>query len=131
MEGCDVCIGYDTGEYTEFWQERTVKARKPHQCCECRADILRGQSYDKTIGKYEGDFFSFETCALCAEIRGVFGCGDGVPYTELWERMRENAFQSLTLSSPCFRELSVAAKEEVLKRWRDWKGLTNSKRDGR
>lgn len=122
-ENCDVCIGYDTGEYAEFWQEREVKARKPHKCCECLADISAGAVYTKTIGKYEGDFFSFETCALCGEIREVFGCGDGVPYTELWERMRDNAFPNLTTASPCFRELTPAAKDEVIRRWQIWKGL--------
>jgi len=129
MEGCDVCIGYDSGEYAEFWQECTVKARKPHECCECKSVITPGRAYQKTIGKYEGDFFSFETCDMCAEIRDVFGCGDGVPYTELWERMRDNAFPSLKTSSPCFRELSATAKAEVIRRWRDWKGLNTRKQE--
>jgi len=35
--------------------------------------------------------------------------------------MREQAFERLTTASPCFIELSAAAKEFVLQMWREWK----------
>jgi hypothetical protein len=53
----------------EFSETRTVKARKPHRCYECRGPIDPGESYQKTAGKWDGDFCEFKTCALCAELR--------------------------------------------------------------
>jgi hypothetical protein len=45
------------------------KARKEHQCYECRAVIPAGDTYEHTRGKWEGDISVFKVCALCLELR--------------------------------------------------------------
>ncbi len=70
MEGpcsCDV----DYGFRPELYSERNVQARKKHKCCECNETICKGDVYERIIGKWDGDFGSFATCATCAKIRSV------------------------------------------------------------
>jgi hypothetical protein len=124
MSNCDVCIGggYD-GDSAEFFQSDMVKARKPHRCCECRQEIPKGAMYERSRGKWDGDFSSYKTCSLCVEIRSVFTCGESWLFQALWEDMREMAFPRLTTASECFTQLSAVAKQMVLDKWRQWKGL--------
>jgi hypothetical protein len=63
-DACD--CDYDAPEFCDI---TTVKARKPHRCYECRGSIKPGESYERTAGKWDGDFCSFKTCALCRELR--------------------------------------------------------------
>ncbi len=35
-EECNVCLDGGEGDLAEFSSTDTVKARKPHKCCECR-----------------------------------------------------------------------------------------------
>jgi hypothetical protein len=122
---CDVCIGVDSiDEPFEFSTVEIRKARKPHACFECHQQIKLGDSYEHTTGKFDGRFATYRTCLLCREIRDVFTCGNSWYYGELWEEMREGAFENLTTASPCFNELSLAAKAFVLEQWRRWKGLS-------
>jgi hypothetical protein len=46
-----------------------VKARKQHNCYECRGAINPGESYERAAGKWDGDFCEFKTCSRCAELR--------------------------------------------------------------
>lgn len=125
MAGCDVCIGGYSDEPAEFFHEENRKARKNHECSECGRIIKKGETYQRCTGKNDGEFWDFVTCLLCAEIRKVFSCGEGEMLGGmLWEMMTDNAFPLLKTSSPCFRELSAAAKAEVIRRWQNWKGLT-------
>ena len=122
--GCDVCIGVDSlDEPFQFHSVETRKARKAHKCCECGLEIKPGARYEHVIGKYDGTFDIYDTCSLCVEIRDVFTCGNCWYYGQLWEEMREYAFERLTTASECFRELSPEAKAFVLERWQKWKGL--------
>lgn len=125
MSDCDVCIGgYEDG-ISELFSESRPKARKLHRCSECDKAINRGDQYQRTSGKSDGEFWTFITCLLCAEIRKVFSCNEGeLLGGMLWEQMRDYAFPTLKTSSPCFRELSPDAKAEVIRRWQIWKGLT-------
>lgn len=129
MSDCDVCIGGCDGETSEFFAESEPIARKLHRCSECDKAINKGEKYQRCSGKSEGEFWTFNTCLLCAEIRKVFSCGEGEALGELWEMMRDYAFPSLTTASPCFRECSAEAKAEVLRRWREWKGLREGRGD--
>lgn len=52
-----------------FCQVETRKARKPHKCWECRAAIDPGEVYEHVRGKWDGDIWTFKTCALCLELR--------------------------------------------------------------
>ena len=123
--GCDVCIGGYMDEPAEFFSEYEPKARKSHECSECGKVIAPGQKYQRACGKNDGEFWTFNTCLTCAEIRKVFTCGEGETFGGiLWEMMTDYAFPTLTTASPCFLELSAASKAIVLERWREWKGLT-------
>lgn len=53
----------------EFCHNEVRKARKPHKCYECRVTIEPGERYEHTRGKWEGDISTFDTCALCLELR--------------------------------------------------------------
>lgn len=122
MSNCDICIGTDQIDYLyEFSHVGQRTARTPHTCCECMSEIAHGQRYEHAVGRYGSEVDIHDTCALCAEIRDVFCCGNSFYYGQLWEEMNDYAFENLTTASPCFRELSVIAKEFLLERWRRWK----------
>jgi hypothetical protein len=68
-----VCMDYDG---PEVCTEKTVKARKPHKCCECSDQINTGDSYELVRGRWEEDWATYRTCQPCATIRAdMFGCG--------------------------------------------------------
>ena len=124
MSNCDVCIsGPDFDGQPEFLHCEIRHARKPHTCCECGKEIKPSEQYEHVRGKWDGDMFTFDTCAPCYEIRDVFSCGEGYIFGELWCSMEDYAFERLTTASPCFVELSPPAKAFLLERWRVWKGL--------
>ena len=120
---CNVCIASVEDVDNEFASETTRRARKPHRCCECDQTIQPGAAYRYFVGKSNGRMFTTKTCALCAEIRDVFTCGQDYMFTTLWESMREEAFPDLTTASECFRDLSPETKAGVLDRWVPWKRL--------
>jgi len=49
----------------DFWAERTVTARKPHRCEECRETIHPGEKYARVAQMYEGDFSAYPLCVVC------------------------------------------------------------------
>lgn len=51
--------------------ERTRKARKDHQCCECAAQILAGSEYVYSSGVWDHSPNSYKTCKRCAEVRNM------------------------------------------------------------
>jgi hypothetical protein len=121
---CEVCIGTDDiGDPAELYSQAMVKARIPHRCCECGGQIEAGSRYERSRGRWEGKWFTYRTCLLCQEIRDVFTCGESYFHLGLWEDMREIAFPELTTATDCFQELSPLAKQFVLTRWAEWKGL--------
>lgn len=88
----DTCLmmdDYDCGP--SFSTESTPRAKKPHQCCECREVIPVGATYERVSGVWDGRFDTFKTCAECVEIRMAFSCGSWV-YGYLWESVRESLF---------------------------------------
>lgn len=90
----DVCIDMDYldhGDYPEFASEEIRRARKPHECIECRAEIKVGERHEFAKGRSDGDFWEARTCLSCLEIRGAFVCG-GFAYSLLWETIREELF---------------------------------------
>lgn len=44
-------------------------ARAPHKCCECRAAIYPGETYEYVSGIWDGAPSSYHTCMPCAELR--------------------------------------------------------------
>lgn len=120
--GCGVCIAGDHGDSPDFFDERIVRARKSHKCCECSDEIPVGVEYERVSGKWDGDVCSYRTCLACRDIRRNLCC-DGWTYTMLWDDA-ENSGLFERLTTGCLDQLATAAgKAKLLNRWRDWKGL--------
>ena len=128
MSDCGVCIGgYSCDGYPEFCEIRRPKARKEHQCEDCNQIIAVGRQYQRTSGKFDGEFFDFCTCLICVEIRDAFTCSEydyqaQSPPGELWSDIEEQMFPTITTA--CYDELHTPeAKSYLRKRWMTWKGL--------
>lgn len=84
----------DCDEYPEFYDERVVKARKLHKCCECHIPIPIGVEYQRIVGKWDGQLSTFKTCMQCAAARKHIQDSDRVviPYGELdaYRKERDN-----------------------------------------
>jgi hypothetical protein len=52
-----------------FASTKTVKARKRHVCEECFRSINPGETYHRTAGSWESDFFTNIACAHCHVFR--------------------------------------------------------------
>jgi hypothetical protein len=119
-DGCGVCLGGEPDCMAEFFEVDVVKARKVHKCCECGLEIAIGSKYVRESGKWEGEFASFKTCCLCAEIRQAFTCYGAICYGELWNDVREYLFPKMTTG--CLEKLTTAAaKQFLIDRWNKWK----------
>ena len=55
-----------------FFQERHVRARKVHRCCECGRAIQPGERYQKVIGVWDGRFDQFCRCSHCEAVAAKF-----------------------------------------------------------
>jgi hypothetical protein len=60
--GCDY-------ERPEFYRAVIRKARKVHCCTECGGKIKHSEYYEAVAGKWEGEFYTFNTCSLCLSLR--------------------------------------------------------------
>jgi hypothetical protein len=47
----------------------TPKARKEHQCIECRCTIKSGEQYERVFGVWDGSADTFKTCQRCLNLR--------------------------------------------------------------
>lgn len=123
MSDCeDICVlSGEDADPAEFSNREIVKARKEHVCCECGGVIPKGSRYERTAGKWDGEFAAYSTCELCVEVRMHFSCDGSYLIGETWERLREDLFHRLRFE--CLDGLSVSAHEKVLDEWRKWKGL--------
>ena len=48
------------------------KAKKEHNCCECRQKIKPGEKYQYCSGVWDGVPDSYKTCLLCVNLRGNY-----------------------------------------------------------
>lgn len=66
-------------------------ARSRHTCCECGHRIIPGETYEKVVGKWDGEFSTIDTCHPCADLRDALaelngGCFQyGGLREEYWE----------------------------------------------
>lgn len=56
----------------EFFNERLLKARKPHICEMCGREIKTGEIYRKETGVFYGEFFSRNLHNRCAEFEAEY-----------------------------------------------------------
>lgn len=110
--GCqiDAADGVADSTYFDFGHEFR-KAKKIHKCCECEGEIQPGESYRYDKGKFDGDFFTEKTCALCAEIRSKLFCT--WIFGEMWECLAQESVFTLSLA-----DLSEAAIDELNEFWK-------------
>lgn len=63
-------------EPADVFEEKLVRARKTHECCECGAEISKGEEHEVASGLWEGDWSRYRTCLLCVRIRNdMCRCG--------------------------------------------------------
>ncbi len=53
----------------EFCSVSIVKAKKSHRCIECGTEIKPADKYEKTVGKWDGDFDTYKTCCHCLAVK--------------------------------------------------------------
>ncbi len=58
---CDI----DIDETCDVWVEKTVKARKEHQCHSCHLTIEPGKEYLRLFAVFEGQVSTEKICASC------------------------------------------------------------------
>jgi hypothetical protein len=122
VSDCGVCIGGYDGDPAELYDSQIVTARKPHECHECRREIVRGEKYERVTGRWEGEFDRFSFCLICSELSKSFSC-DGRSFGMLWDDITDNLFPVMTTG--CLNKLSTPeAKKHLLAKWAEWKGLT-------
>jgi hypothetical protein len=121
MSACNFSLSEYDGDCAEFHNVRTVTARREHKCCECGRVIQRGDRYESVVGKWEDEISRYRTCPLCVEIREKFNSG-GCTYTTIWEEIRDYLFPEMNFK--CMDGLSTEARNFILARWQQWKGLT-------
>jgi hypothetical protein len=54
-----------------LYEQRTVKGRKPHKCCECLRVIERGERHEYVKGLWDGEFSEYRTCDKCVDMRSA------------------------------------------------------------
>jgi hypothetical protein len=68
------CIYIDPDSTPDFVNPVVVVARRSHKCYECGREIVPGENYECTAGKWAGEFLRFKTCADCLSVREAFFC---------------------------------------------------------
>lgn len=88
-----MCDTIDPSVFRESFPE----ARHQHTCCECRGMIRVGETYQRVVGLWEGDWDTFATCLECVkwrravtEDRNPYPCTPG--FGSLEEELREYHF---------------------------------------
>lgn len=117
--------GYN--ESTLYTKKKILSTRKPHRCCECRK-IIPSKSPCVVESGYSDEFWRYYTCELCDELRGHFFCSGAYLFGELWEGLQEQLWEGGAFKFECLSGLGIPAREFVLARWRQWKGLDEGRR---
>jgi len=75
------------GECADVFVSKVRKARKPHRCIECDAEIVPGELHE--WGKYllDGEWGEDRTCMTCVRIRRDFCAPVGCLRDELVEHL--------------------------------------------
>lgn len=75
----------------DVFNQKVVRARKQHECCECRMPIYPGEEYERVEGLWDGGWDCYKSCLSCAGWREVVytKCEvyEEVLYTELFENI--------------------------------------------
>ncbi len=93
-------------------QQKVIKARKIHKCCECGNTILPGNQFEHYTGSQDGSLFHYKTCLVCVEIRNRFCCG--WEFTSVLEDIQYALYEEEDLNLGCVDGLSKAALDLIL-----------------
>lgn len=100
-----------------FFTSALPKARKVHTCGECHEKIKIGERYEYINGYWDGDFYIFKSCALCAELRNKFfwsgRSDDGYLWEFLGEHFDESAYPG-TIKMCDLKGLTPAAQQKLI-----------------
>ena len=114
MNNCSCSIEASEGEPCSFLNIKYIRARKKHNCCECKKIIQPKEQYERLSGCWEGGFGTYKTCMDCVSIRKAFFCT--FVFESLYEYLREEIRETDgDLSQDCIAMLTPKAKEKVLK----------------
>lgn len=89
---------------SDFWTDIERKARKAHICIECHRTIHPGETYTKSVGVWEGDFWSCKRCAHC------------MAYMRIIYRMDRDALYEIGLRDWVL-EYGLSAAEIAYSKW--------------
>ena len=108
IEACD----WWEDSYWTFRKEYDRKARKEHECCECKRTIRKGEIYRIFTGKNDDKLDTYKTCADCQSLISAFMCSyifgeirrDIAAYISEWKG---------EVSESCIELLTPAARDWV------------------
>ena len=121
MSGCGVCLLFD-GETAEVFTQVDRKARRNYKCCECERPIAQGTVHQVCNVLCDGEWSTYRTCLVCAEIRKAFCCEGEVVGGVFWAEMADYGFPEITKSGDCLSRLTTAeAKRYFAQRYREWR----------
>jgi len=111
---CDCsCHDYDPAS---VYSEHTVRARKPHECCECGETIPVGAPHEHVTGCWDGNWSVYRTCGSCVSIREHF-CPGGWIFGELAEQVRECLGFDYRDDPATWDQAEVDEEDEDNRRW--------------
>lgn len=108
------CVITGGGDYDQAAVARaaTPRARVPHRCGECDAQIDVGERYERYTSLYDGRWQTDLTCLSCVEIRSHFSC-DGWLFGEIWNELAQEFLPNLRAGGPCLTGLSPAGRTRL------------------
>lgn len=95
------------------------RAAKPHQCCECRRTIEKGEEHQYTFMIMEGEPMTFRLCQHCLAAAGwlIRECG-GYVFEVIGEELIEHAVEY-----PHVADALAPLIAGIKAQWRDANGL--------
>lgn len=92
MSACG-CVYVGDYDPADVCVDHMRKARRRHECCECRRVIAPKEWYEDSFLVWDGRPARYKTCEDCLSLRKAFFC-DGYLYQFLWENWRDALFDA-------------------------------------
>ena len=103
---------WEGGDLPEIYRSSIRRAAKAHKCVECGRIIAVGETYRYDFQVYEGDAYSFRTCAHCQVAQAWLRreCG-GYLIEGTWEDIAEHITEYPELRFPLGRLIVQSRKK--------------------
>lgn len=124
MTDCGVCLMGDFDACDGYIDAVSlVVLDHAQKCSECNKTVPSGLTIEQADWFDDVSDDTIYTCLICAEIADAFYCDGRMYGGGLWESMMYEVMDQL--NSSCFDKLKTPeAKQELRRRWMEWKGLT-------